>query len=325
MANVSVCIPTYNTAKYLPFAIESVLSQDYQDYELVICDDASTDNTSDVCAGYKDSRIRYIRTAGKSGQGGIFNRCLQEAQNQYVTILHADDYFLPGFLSDRVSRLESDPNLDFVFGTVKQIDASGNHIGDSGRWSEDRLFARGELLEFMLHGCILCPPSLMIRKACLEKVGLFRNDLTWGPDWEWDLRLAEHCSGYFTTQAVAASRVHDESGTAEQLSAAKNGPQERQILLETFSRLCEKDNSYKKLKRPVFQALSRRHMYFAEQALLGHRKSVTRSNLRYAALADPFMLVRPNYWALLMGSLCGIKFYTSFRRIRGLATKHPCV
>ena len=226
MPRISVCIPTYNTARYLPAAIESVLCQDCRDYELVICDDGSTDNTPEICKGYQDPRIRYIRTPGKSGQSGNFNRCLNEACGEFVTLLHADDYFLPGFLEDRVGRLSAAPQYDFVFGAVQMIDADNNPLSLNARWAEDQVFAPGELLEPMLHGCILCPPSLMIRKSCLEKVGLFRPDLTWGPDWEWDLRLAERCGGCYASKPLAVYRVHDASGTTEQLNAAKNGPQD---------------------------------------------------------------------------------------------------
>lgn len=318
MPTVSVCIPTYNTGRYLPFAIESVLRQDFQDYELIICDDASTDNTAEICQSYRDPRIRYIQTAGKSGQSGNFNRCLNEARGEFVTLLHADDYFLPGFLEDRVGRLANSRFVDFVFGAVQVVDAAGEYLSTSGRWLEDTSFAPGQLLEPMLHGCILCPPSLMVRKRCLERVGLFRTDLTWGPDWEWDLRLAERCGGFFTAKALAAYRVHDASGTAEQLAAAKNGPQERRILSETFSRLCAANPEFGRLRRPVFRGLSRRHMYFADQAVLEGRRSVARSNLWYAMLADFTLLIKPTFWALCLGAT-GLTFcYRFYRKVRGI-------
>jgi glycosyltransferase involved in cell wall biosynthesis len=313
---VSVCIPTYNTARYLPTAIESVLRQDFSDFELVICDDASTDNTSEIVHSYDDSRIRYVRTAGKSGQSGIFNRCHQEARGELVTILHADDYFLPGFLSDRVRRFESSSTYDFVFGAVQTVDVGGSRVSVGGRWNEDRTFAKGELLEPMLHGCILCPPSLMIRRSCLEMVGPFNKDYTWGPDWEWDLRLAEHCGGCYTSTAFAAYRVHDASGTAEQLSAAKNGPQERRILRETFDRICAADPTRKKWKRPVYRGLSLRHMYFAQEALAAGRRKVTRSNLWYAALAHKPMALRPTFWALWLASVSPFRWYSVYRSAR---------
>jgi len=316
MPTVSVCIPAYNMARYLPFAIESVLNQEFRDFELVICDDASTDSTPDICRRYDDSRVRYLRTAGKSGQGGAFNRCLQEARGEFVTILHHDDYFLPGFLQNRVARFRSDSRLDFVFGAIQMIDAQGQHSSISRNWQEDRFFAVGELLEPMLYACILCPPSLMIRKSCLDRVGNFRTDLTWGPDWEWDLRLTERCAGYYCSAALAAYRVHDQSGTAEQLNAAKNGPQERRILQETFARLASQNPAIASLKRPVYKALARRHMFFAGEALAGNRKSVARSNLWYAFLADGTMALRPTFWAFLLGATGPTCFFTVYRSLR---------
>jgi glycosyltransferase involved in cell wall biosynthesis len=316
MVKVSVCIPNYNMARYLPTAIASVLGQKYQDYELIICDDGSTDETPEICRGYDDPRIRYIRTPGKSGQSGIFNRCLNEARGEFVTLLHADDYFLSGFLDDRVARLQCAAHFDFAFGTVQVVDANGLLLSTTGRWPDDKVFAAGELLEPMLHGCILCPPSLMIRKSCLAKVGLFRTDLTWGPDWEWDLRLAEHCGGCFVAKPLAAYRVHDASGTAEQLAAAKNGPQERRILKETFARLCAANPAFSSLKKPVFRDLSRRHMYFAGQAVLEGRRSVTRSNLWYAMVADRTMLLRPTFWALSLGATGPAFCYRAYKNLR---------
>ncbi|HEX8091629.1 MAG TPA: glycosyltransferase [Blastocatellia bacterium] len=320
MPEVSICIPTYNTAKYLPFAIDSVLAQSMTGYELVICDDGSTDNTPEICGGYDDPRIRYIRLPGKSGQAGNFNRCLNEARGEFVTILHADDYFLPGFLEDRVGRLTDNPELGFVFGAVEIVDGVGAEISTGKPWPKDRAFGRGELLEPLLQGCILSPPSLMVRKAAAEKAGPFRTDLTWGHDWEWALRLAEHHPSHYVSKPLSAYRVHDESGTAEQLNAAKNGSQERRIILQTIARLASSDKRMAELSGPAFKALSRRHMYFAEQALLDGRSRVSRNNLWYAALADPTMLARPTFWALLSASAGPVKLYTRYRALRDAVT-----
>lgn len=314
---VSICVPAYNMARYLPRTLESVLSQEYGDFELVICDDGSTDRTPEICHSYDDPRIRYIRLPGKSGQAGNFNRCLREARGEYFTILHADDYFLPGFIADRVARLDADREAGFVFGAVRVVDAEDGVVNaSSGRWAEDRRFARGELLESLLFGCIVCPPSMMVRRACAEIVGEFRTDYTWGHDWEWALRLAEHCGAIYASQPLAAYRVHDGSGTAEILSASKNGPQERRILGDTLDRVTKAYPHLARLRRPVFEALSRRHMYFAEQSLIGGRREAARHNLKYAALADRWMTVRPTFWALLAGSYAPLGFYSFYRRLR---------
>lgn len=317
MAKVSICIPTYNRAKYLKTTIDSVLSQDFDDYELVICDDGSTDGTKELCAEYIDSRIRFVEGDKPSGSARNFNRCLAEASGEYLTILHSDDYFLPGFVRDRVHRLDSDNELGFVFGAVQVIDSKGNDVSCEGRWNADQRFESGGLVGPLLHGCILCPPSLMVRRSFLAPIGEFRTDLLWGHDWEWALRLAEHCAGQFVAEPLVAYRVHDESCTSAKLSAAKNGPQERRILTETLARIAPQNKQTGELRRSAFRALSRRHMYFAEQALLDGKRSVARSNLYYAALADKRMIFKPTYWALLAGSIGMVGLYRGYRRFRG--------
>jgi glycosyltransferase involved in cell wall biosynthesis len=312
---ISVCIPAFNAASYLPQAIESVLQQEFEDFELLICDDASTDSTPEICRSYDDPRVRYIRFDQNAGQAGNFNRCFKEAQGEFLTLLSADDYFLPGLLTDRIGRLREHPEVGFVVGAMRIVDAAGLEISVSRTWSEDRFFQPAEFLGSLLFGAVVNTLSLVFRRECLDRIGLFRTDLTWGHDWEWIMRLAEQFGSIYVSEPLAAYRDHDASGTAEQLNAAKNGPQERRILRETLSRLSA-DKRFDELRGPVFQALSRRHMYFAEQALIGGRRSVTRNNLYYAVLADALMLARPTFWALLLSSFGSHKLYSRYSAVR---------
>jgi len=316
MPRISICIPTHNTARYLPQAIESVLSQDFADFELVICDNASTDETPEICRRYDDPRIRYVRFEELANQAGNFNRCIEEARGEFVTLLHADDYFVAGFLTDRARRLGDNPELGFVFGAVQVVDADGAILSINSRWKEDRSFRRGELFELLLSGCLISPPSLMVRRASIQTAGLFRTDLTWGHDWEWTLRLAQQNAAYFVSEPLSAYREHDASGTAEILNAATNGRQERLILRETLARVSV-ENGRRRLRRQAYRALSLRHMYFAEQSLLQAKRLVALNNLWYAACADSGMLTRPTFWALLCGSAGPRKLYSRYRSLRG--------
>ena len=315
MPKVSICIPTYNTARYLPQAIESVLAQGFADFELVICDNASTDGTPELCQRYRDGRVRYLRFDELTNQAGNFNRCLSEARGDLVTLLHSDDYFLPGFLDDRVSRFERDPKLGLVFGAVEVVDAGGAHVSTSARWPQDRSFGAGELVEELVMACLVSPPSLMVKRGLIEKTGRFRSDLTWGHDWEWTIRLAERGAAEYASRALAAYRVHDASGTAEILNAAKNGNQERRILQETFARLLS-NTSLQGRRRAAYRALSRRQMYFAEQSLLADRKPVARNNLWFAVRADPTMILKPTFWALLIATVGPTKVYQRYIALR---------
>jgi glycosyltransferase involved in cell wall biosynthesis len=316
MPKVSVCIPTYNGRRYLRQAVDSVLNQEFDDYELVICDNASTDDTPEICRSYSDPRLRYTRFEDRTNQAGNFNRCLNEARGEHLTLLHADDFVLPGFLADRVKRLEDDPGLGFVFGAVKIVDANSVVISTGSRWPEDRTFKTGELVDSLLFGCIVSPPSLMVRKSCAKRIGMFKTDLTWGHDWEWALRLAEQFSGLYASKPLAAYRVHAESGTAEQLNSAGNGHQERHILKATLARLVVSDRRFRQLRRPALWALSRRQMYFAEQALMGGLRQAARNNLWYAAKSDLRAITRPTFWAILAASGGSSNWYVRYRRVR---------
>lgn len=112
----SICIPTYNYAKFLPDAIDSVLAQDYPDYELLVVDNCSTDNTTEVVNMYaqKDLRVRYLRNPQNLGMVRNWNRCLSEAKGEYVKILCADDLLSPSCLKKSIEVLVSDSSIALV-------------------------------------------------------------------------------------------------------------------------------------------------------------------------------------------------------------------
>ncbi len=319
MPLVSVCIPVHNMGRYVGDAIRSVLDQDQGDFELIVCDDASSDETPAIAASFEDRRLRYCRHDARVGQAANFNRCLRVASGEFTTILHADDLLLLGFLSDRASRLLRAPETAFVFGAVDVIDAEGRKVGLNAPWSEDRRFSSREMLETLLRACVVCPPSLMVRRTCAVTAGPFREDLTWGHDWEWTMRLATTGSAEYVAEPRAAYRVHDGSGTADMLKAAKNGAQERQILADTLIALTARDGTFRRSRRDAFANLGRRHLHYAHLALERGQKAVVRHNLGWAARADLSLATKPTYWLLALASLGLRSPYTRWARFRGLS------
>ena len=317
MPTVSICIPTYNTLQYLGEAVDSALGQEGTDIEVVVCDDNSTDGTEEYCRGIRDRRFRYLRFAHRGGQAGNFNRCVDVAQGSFLTILHADDRLLPGFVDDRVGRLQRDDILGFVFGAVELIDAAGTRVAIDRRWPADRKLQRRELLQAFLLACVVSPPSLMVRRDVAVAAGPFRTDLTWGHDWEWAIRLALAAGAEYDAEPHACYRVHEASGTAAELNAARNGAQERRILLESLERVGRFDPSLAGLRRAAFRALGLRHMYFAERGLLANRPEVARHNLGYAVRAHWSLLLRPSFWAIYLGSVTGPAVYPRLLRLIG--------
>lgn len=120
---VSVIVPAYNAEKYIEEAIQSVVDQAYQNWELIIVDDGSTDATSQIIASFEDKRILLIEQEN-AGVSAARNRGLSEVKGKYITFLDADDVLPPQSLKARVEYLESHPDVDLVDGyiNVKDID-----------------------------------------------------------------------------------------------------------------------------------------------------------------------------------------------------------
>ncbi len=108
MPQVSVIIPLYNKGPYIKRALDSVLSQTFQDYEVIVVDDGSTDDGPEVVSGYKDARLRIIHQEN-AGPGAARNRGIKEAKGQYIAFLDADDEWLPEFLENSVLNLQKHP------------------------------------------------------------------------------------------------------------------------------------------------------------------------------------------------------------------------
>lgn len=106
--DISVIIPLYNKGKYIVRALDSVFAQTYQDFEVIVVDDGSTDNGLEIVQQYRDSRLRLIRQAN-AGPGAARNRGLKASKAPFVAFLDADDEWLPEFLEVSVSSLKSQP------------------------------------------------------------------------------------------------------------------------------------------------------------------------------------------------------------------------
>ncbi|MGH2414480.1 MAG: glycosyltransferase family 2 protein, partial [Microcystaceae cyanobacterium] len=146
MPKVSVCIPTYNRANFLTYSVNSVLQQTYPDFELIICDDGSLDNTAEVVNQWKNSRIRYIRHPQNIGRSRNMRSGFEVANGAYFIKFDDDDALTPEFLEKTVAILESNPHIDFVCTNHWIINQHGARIEsatqeNSARWGKDKLQA----------------------------------------------------------------------------------------------------------------------------------------------------------------------------------------
>lgn len=118
--HVSVILPTYNSAHFLPRAIDSVLQQNFDDYELLVLDNASTDATPEIVARYSDPRVRAVRHQLNLGMVGNINYGIDDARGRLGVILCADDHWSPDFLSRSIASQRARPGLTFTNSMVRQ-------------------------------------------------------------------------------------------------------------------------------------------------------------------------------------------------------------
>ncbi len=124
---VSVIMPAYNAGPFLREAVESVLAQDHQHWELILVNDGSTDDTASVAASFTDPRITVIHQENR-GISGARNRALEKVRGEFLVTLDADDVLTPNSLSSRLSVFDRDPGLSFVDGAVLMMDRSMTNV-----------------------------------------------------------------------------------------------------------------------------------------------------------------------------------------------------
>jgi glycosyltransferase involved in cell wall biosynthesis len=216
MPKVSVCIPTYNRADILPYAVNSVLNQTYGDFELLICDDASPDHTADVVAQWDDPRIRYIRHPQNIQRSRNMRSGYEAAQGDYFVKFDDDDALTPDFLARTVAVLDQHPQVDFVCTDHWVINA--RHERDeaatqtnSAKWGKDRLQEAiiPDLVTETFEHQSLQVGSTLFRKASLAAVDFMRFEADGCEDFDLLVRLAlAGQTGYFIPERLMEYRFH---------------------------------------------------------------------------------------------------------------------
>jgi len=187
MPKVAVIIPTCNRSAYLKRAIESVCAQTYTDYEVIVVDDASTDDTAEVVAQFRDKPIKYIRHAENKGGSAARNTGITHSQSEYIAFLDDDDEWLPEKLARQVAVLDcGDKSVGGVCtGHFKVDDKSGAIIGEWIPLQKENLSK-----EILKSNCLSTTSSLLFKRKVFEMVGLFDEKLKSFQDYDMWLRIA---------------------------------------------------------------------------------------------------------------------------------------
>jgi glycosyltransferase involved in cell wall biosynthesis len=206
---VSIGIPTYNrAATYLPQALESALHQTYENLEIIVSDNGSTDNTESLVKHYGNARIKYHRQNPAFSPNENFNYCLNAAQGEYFLLLHDDDLIDPDFVEVCVRALSGSPEAGIIRTGTRVIDAQGNVIKEKRNQAGGLGTAEFFLAWFSGKTSLYLPSTLFNRRA-LQKIGGFESRHNLFQDVVAEVRLAAGYGRIDVEDVKAAFRVHD--------------------------------------------------------------------------------------------------------------------
>lgn len=236
---ISICIPTYKGARLLPETINSVLSQSYSNFELLIIDDNSPDDTQSVVSQYSDPRIRYINNSRNLGPQGNWNRCLELAQGQYYKLLPQDDLLAPDCLKEQVAILEADTDgsIVLVFGSRQIIDFKGHPFLKRGLSNTKPGRIAG--LE-LIRNCVRAGTNLigepgngLIRRELIDKVGSYDASYPFLIDLDFWFRVLLHGDAFYMGKWTSSFRV---SQTSWSVALGSKQFQDLRSFIKKFSR-----------------------------------------------------------------------------------------
>jgi glycosyltransferase involved in cell wall biosynthesis len=214
---VSFVVPCYKFAHLLPQCVNSILKQTYQNYEILIMDNCSPDNTPEVAASFSDPRVNHIRNEVNIGHIRNFNKGIMMARGKYVLLISPDDWLQsPKVLERYVDLMERNPGVGFVF--CRAIEVQGTkEVGIAG-WTDcgdqDLIWEGPSFLARLIQGDCVVLSAAMVRKECYEKFGMFSLEMPHANDWYLWCVLALHYQIAYVSEPMVFVRVHDESLTS---------------------------------------------------------------------------------------------------------------
>jgi glycosyltransferase involved in cell wall biosynthesis len=257
---ISVCIPTYQRAAYLGDTLASVLGQSCEDFEVIVFDDASTDQTRTVVEHTEDSRVRYFQQARRVGVAANRNSCLEVARGRYVAWLDSDDLYEPRALELLSGVLDQHPAVGLAHAGFSVIDGQGQILPD---WPPpfDRDMAESSLVAFseLVLENYVAAPTVMVRRDLYARTGPYATDLgDSGEDWEMWLRFSLFSDVYYLATRVAAYRYHADSLSRLAERSGAQATSEARVVDRLFSQYADRIPEPPQLERRARASLAAR-------------------------------------------------------------------
>lgn len=210
---VSVIIPTYNREETLRNSIQSILTQSYQDFEIIIVDDASTDDTEKIVAEMNDSRICYIKNDKRLGANGARNVGIQNAHGEYIAFQDSDDIWKSGKLEKQIRMFQDDEELDIVYSRYEQHSLDGAVKLIPGKEYTKNMLQDG-LASILADFNVIGTPTMMVRRKCFYDCRMFDLDIPKLQDWEINIDFVQHYKYGFMDEVLVEAYLSINSITS---------------------------------------------------------------------------------------------------------------
>lgn len=186
---ISIIMPTFNRAHIIMESIQSVLQQSYSDFELIVVDDCSTDDTKEVIHRIGDSRIRYYKNPRNMGAAASRNVGIEKSSCALIAFQDSDDIWDKDKIKKQVQYFSEHPEVSMVYCRFLYHNAESEIIIPSAMLQKEQL--EGNIFNQLLEGNLIGTPTMLVRKECLDQVGYFDENLKALEDWELALRIAK--------------------------------------------------------------------------------------------------------------------------------------
>jgi glycosyltransferase involved in cell wall biosynthesis len=223
---MSIIIPSYNNAHFLPETLESIFKQDYGDYELIVVDDGSTDSTRELLESY-GNRVTYLYQENSGACSKPRNEGLRIAKGEYISIFDSDDIMKPEKIRLQANFLDNNPDVGFVFTDFCDFRGdvvSRNHVGTCTIFNSlnkkkvgenEHIIDKKDSYETLLSENFIGASSMVFRKSLFEDIGPFDESLDSGEDIDFTLRAAQKYDFGFVDKICHLRRLHDGNMTTK--------------------------------------------------------------------------------------------------------------
>lgn len=206
---VSICIPSYNQGLYVAKTIQSAIDQTYENIEIVIVDDASTDNSMEVINTFKDTeRVVIFGNSENAGNLGNHHRSFEYSKGDYVVFLHSDDMLMPDFIKKCVQVFEG-YDVGMVATEIDLIDRDDNTLGYIPFYDNSYIIPGIKQAKVFLMTNFLCPGQVLIKRSVFEKVGMFDIRFRTVADWDLWFKICLQSDIAYLNEKLSLRRIHD--------------------------------------------------------------------------------------------------------------------